>query len=168
MYMSLGEVFKVFSETEMEDFNLVKNSRYYNDPPEFFTILRGHTDGLHWGYYLDDFNDLKNMYVVSYYSNDAFELNPVGNTIFEAFRQELDLMYVGVLTNMEEDPDHIEDYKKEIGSLNTIRDILITYETAERPEKGWDYDDKYQLKREITAETRTGWELWYLPTYTDP
>jgi len=103
--MGMGDAFNVFSETKMEDFNPVKQSRYYNDPPEFFTILRGYTDGLHWDYYLDDFNDLKNMYVVSYYSNDAFELNPVGNTIFEAFRQELEGIYASVPEGMKYNPN---------------------------------------------------------------
>ena|GEM_PF-5653435 len=38
--------------------------------------------------------------------------------------------------------------------LDTLREILVTYETAERPEKGWDYYNKYQVKREIIANTR--------------
>jgi len=31
--------------------------RYYDDPPEFFTVFAGDTDGLHWGYVLDDPHD---------------------------------------------------------------------------------------------------------------
>src|SRR5690348_14784047 len=30
------------------------DARYYNDPPEFLTVAFGRTDGLHWGYYIDD------------------------------------------------------------------------------------------------------------------
>ncbi|MFK7986745.1 MAG: ADP-ribosylation family protein [Sandaracinaceae bacterium] len=28
--------------------------RHALDPPEFFTVMCGHTDGLHWGYWFDD------------------------------------------------------------------------------------------------------------------
>ncbi|MBD2768887.1 DUF2228 domain-containing protein [Hymenobacter sp. BT664] len=150
MYMSLGEVFQVFSEIKNKNFNPVKISRYYSDPPEFFTILRGHTDGRHWGYYIDDFNDLKNICVVSI----EYELNTVGNTIFEAFRRELELMYAHILGDTTNNPTYIEENKKDLELLDTLREILISYETAERPEKGWDYYDKYSAKREITANTR--------------
>ena len=34
--------------------SLLLHWRYYDDPPEFFTVLAGGTDGLHWGYFLDD------------------------------------------------------------------------------------------------------------------
>src|SRR5689334_1348797 len=48
--------------------------RYYNDPPEFFTVLAGGTDGLHWGYYLDD-PGAQPWCIASYYARDAFELS---------------------------------------------------------------------------------------------
>src|SRR4051794_24637353 len=70
-------------------------SRYYNDPPEFFTILEGGTDGLHWGYYIDDPANLALLAlpVTSFYSNDAFELTIDGNDIFEAVRDHLERHY---------------------------------------------------------------------------
>ena len=54
--------------------------RYHNDPPEFFTVLLGDTDGLHWGYYLDDPANCSRC-VASYYTNDAFELMHSGTSI---------------------------------------------------------------------------------------
>ena len=46
--------------------------RYYMDPAEFFTVLTGDTDGLHWGYWLDDPRAGKGS-VASYYADDTLE-----------------------------------------------------------------------------------------------
>ena len=69
--------------------SLLLHWRYYNDPPEFFTLLLGDMDGLHWGYYLDD-SATQSGCVASYYTNDAFELMPDGDTLFEALRLDLE------------------------------------------------------------------------------
>jgi len=151
MNISLGDVFDIFDNKTT---NPLKKSRYYNDPPEFFTILFGYTDGYHWGYYVDNPNDLRIIPVVSYYHNDAFELSVIGNTIFEAFRHELELNFASNLDNISDDPDYADDYKSEIGQLNKLREILIQYETKERKEQGWEYVKKYNVKRNIAAITR--------------
>src|SRR5262245_1516572 len=59
--------------------------RYYFDPPEFFTVLAGGGDGLHWGCYLDDPADGSGC-VASYYAQDAFEMAVDGDDLFEAVR----------------------------------------------------------------------------------
>ena len=41
------------------------------DPPEFFTVLLGNVDRLHWGLYLDDPADEGRGCVASYYANDV-------------------------------------------------------------------------------------------------
>ena len=68
-------------------YSLLLHWRYYNDPPEFFTVLLGGIDGLHWGYYLDDptthLSAGPQAGVASYYTNDAFELMTDGDTLFE-------------------------------------------------------------------------------------
>ena len=58
--------------------------RYYNDPPEFFTLISALSDGLHWEYYLDDPNHP--IPVAYYYSNDTFELTVSGDNLFETLR----------------------------------------------------------------------------------
>src|SRR6516225_6032970 len=63
--------------------------RYYNDPPEFFTVLTGDIDGLHWGYWIDDPRTGKGS-VACYYANDAFEITPGGDSLFEAVRLDLE------------------------------------------------------------------------------
>ena len=35
-----------------------RDDRFFNDPPEFFTVLRGPADGLHWGYWFDQPGEL--------------------------------------------------------------------------------------------------------------
>src|SRR6185295_13090157 len=74
----LGSAFDVCrSDFVADGFNPLWDSRYPNDPPEFLTILHGHTDGLHWGYYVDD-PATANFPVASYYHRDAFVIGVAG------------------------------------------------------------------------------------------
>jgi Uncharacterised conserved protein (DUF2228) len=155
MNMVLGEVFEVFDAKKIgKDFNPIKTDRSYQDPPEFFTVLHGLTDGLHWGYYLDDPKDIDNICVVSYYSNDAFELHIDGHTIFEAFRTELESQYVGHQQNIIDDPDYAPDYQARLASLDRVRELLMTYETQKRSEIGSEYTERYRITRSTIALTR--------------
>jgi hypothetical protein len=67
-----------------------RDDRFFNDPPEFFTVLRGPIDGLHWGYWFDQPGELKPV-VVSYGANDAFEIRLDGETLFDAVRKYIEL-----------------------------------------------------------------------------
>jgi len=53
--------------------------RYGGDPPEFFTVCEGDTDGLHWGYVFHEPG--KSGYVASYYARDGYPITPAGATI---------------------------------------------------------------------------------------
>ena len=78
-------------------------TRYYDDPPEFFTVFSGDTDGLHWGYWFDDPDNSPSCCVAEYFSRDAFELTEDGETLFEAFRLQLEGHYETTLEYMEAD-----------------------------------------------------------------
>src|SRR5262245_1495639 len=52
--------------------------RYHDDPPEFFTVLTGGTDGLHYGYYFDDPAQQRSSCVAYYYTNDAYQIADAG------------------------------------------------------------------------------------------
>ena len=82
--ISEASVFDVFKPGfELGSFNPVEKSRYFNDPPEFFTIFIGHTDGLHWGYWVDEPNvGPPNYSLAYYYARDAFEISPCPGGIF--------------------------------------------------------------------------------------
>ncbi len=67
-----------------------RDDRFFNDPPEFFTVLRGPADGLHWGYWFDQPGELKPV-VVSYGASDAFEIRLEGATLFEAIRKYIEM-----------------------------------------------------------------------------
>jgi hypothetical protein len=124
--------------------------RYYNDPPEFFTVLAGHTDGLHWGHYLDNPATKKGC-VASYYARDAFELSGDGDTLFEAIRMTLEESYRDALEYREDDAAHASDYDAHLRELDLLRSTLCRWETGERAETGEEYAGKY-LGR--TARTR--------------
>lgn len=123
--------------------------RWSYDPPEFFTIMTGDTDGLHWGYWLDDPTEIPH-YVASYFSNDAYEINLEGNNIFEAVRIYLERAYISWQEYLEyegENESDAEYYKDKIERVNVVREILKKYATGERHEIGDEYigQDEYSI-----------------------
>jgi hypothetical protein len=134
-----------------------KNSRwkgrYYNDPPEFLTFASGDTDGLHWGYYIDD-PQKPAFPVASFYSNDAFQISLKGETIFAAIRQELEATHESCVEYMDDDPTEKSYYEARIGQLALLRSALQTYETGEQREIGKQYLRKYGVRRLTIALTR--------------
>ncbi len=132
-------------------------ARHYHDPPEFFTVLSGLTDGLHWGYYLDDPASGR-FAVASYYSNDAFVVRDNGATLFAALRYEMELHYRDCLEFVADDPTEADSYKKQIAQIDTLRAALQRYATADRPETGEAYAERYgsDSARHPIAPTRDG------------
>jgi hypothetical protein len=94
--------------------------RYQYDPPEFFTVLTGDTDGLHWGYWFDDPARLPPV-VASYYARDAFELS-VDPSLFRAVASHLGRTHRGTLENREDDRAHRATYDRDLAAL----DLLLT------------------------------------------
>lgn len=137
-------------------------SRYYEDPPEFVTIWGGNTDGLHWGYWFDDPDNLSSYCVASYYSRDAFELSVEGHTLFEAFRLHLERSYSSTLENIETDPEagqYKAEYESDLEGHAAARDLLAQYALKDRQETGDDYLELYEdidCERDMTAATVEG------------
>lgn len=150
-------------------------ARDYDDPPEFLTILVGNSDGLHWGYYIDDPHH-QNFPVASFYSKGGFRILMSGATIFETVRAELEYCYRDNLEYLEDDPEHQQEYEERLGQLTQLRTALQTYETGERSEEGWEYIEKYPATRyrQCSAPTRDGMGIVvpagnYLPLHaSDP
>ncbi len=127
--------------------SLLLHWRYYDDPPEFFTVLAGRGDGLHWGYYLDD-PDRGEGCLASYYARDAYELSVDGDTLFEALRLHLEY-------------GHAEE--EDAGSqevLAELRQRLMKYGSGDRPEVGEEYTERYagvsRREERVVAETMEG------------
>jgi hypothetical protein len=115
--------------------------RYHDDPPEFFTVFAGDTDGLHWGYYCDD-PPGGPVCVASYYARDAFEFSADGDSLFEAARLHLEYRYRDDLDYMEDEPDEEEEYREDMARLDVLRQALSAH-VAGRPEVGEAYTDRY-------------------------
>ncbi|HTU19323.1 MAG TPA: ADP-ribosylation family protein [Gemmataceae bacterium] len=122
--------------------SLLLHWRYSLDPPEFFTVLAGGGDGLHWGYYLDDPAAGRGC-IASYYASDAFELSVDGDDLFEAVRLwleefqgdcELDYSYGSI-----EDPE----YEQTLATISELRRSLLRYGTQKRRKVGAAYVDRY-------------------------
>jgi hypothetical protein len=153
----LGQIYDVFTDRFNEEgFNPIKTDRAYNDPPEFFTIMHGMTDGEHWGYYVEDFTKPENIFVATYFSNDAFDIQSAGATIFEAFRIQLENVYKDNQQNVLDDPEGKVYYMENIAALDKVRKILDEYALKERHEKGVAYLDKYKIERKCNVPTDDG------------
>jgi hypothetical protein len=133
--------------------------RYYMDPPEFFTVLTGDTDGLHYGYWIDDPRAGKGS-VASYFSSDAFDLSPDGDSLFEAARLDLEQRTRDYAEYLEDDPQG--DYDTELAGLGALRATLRRFATDDRPETGEEYVEKYlgraarARRKRVIAATQEG------------
>ncbi|HEY7424707.1 MAG TPA: ADP-ribosylation family protein [Gemmataceae bacterium] len=129
-------------------FSLLLHWRYHLDPPEFFTVLAGGGDGLHAGYYLDDPAEGKG-FIASYFAYDAFEMTADGDTLFEAVRLSLEDHY----QSCEEEPECHIDPEESMRDIDRLRQRLSEYATADRPEKGAAYTEKYRAVRLASDES---------------
>lgn len=138
--------------------SLLLHWRYHDDPPEFFTALAGDTDGLHWGYYLDEPGG-GTPCIASFYARDAFEMSVDGDTLFEAVRLHLEFL-VGDIEEGVEEGDDGAGAPEALSRLDEMRDRIRAYETADRTETGEDYVEKYAGRATrnniVVAETMEG------------
>jgi hypothetical protein len=83
---------ELFDETvegrRIDGLDLRLHGRYYRDPPEFFTVLHGGTDGLHFGLWYDD-PRAPPAFIASYYNNDGGELGLFPGTLLGLLRERL-------------------------------------------------------------------------------
>lgn len=140
--------------------------RFYMDPPEFFTVISGDTDGLHWGYWFDDPGKLEPV-VASWYARDAFEIGQTGDNLFEAILIHTNEVIESVQENIEYDPEYKQDYERDLQMLNELKNSLpvpvpnknrraITQKTSE--EMGIVAPD---TSKEILNKFKEGKELWF-------
>ncbi len=139
--------------------SMVLHWRYYNDPPEFFTVLAGDTDGLHWGYYWDDSREPPGC-VASYFARDSYELSMDGCDLFEAVRLAVEYSFRDCLEAIEEDPDHAGGYRRDLEQIDAVRAALKRFATADRDEESDAYIDKYSgcaaREAKVVAATHEG------------
>lgn len=136
--------------------------RFYDDPPELFTVLTGNIDGLHWGYWFDHPGKSEPI-VASYYANDVFELRVDGSTLFEAVRGQLEAFHRDAEDSCEDDPVNAAGYRKQLDDYADTREALAQHSTVlrKRREIGSRYLDKYvrtakpATKRRPIAPTRS-------------
>ena len=103
--------------------------RYYNDPPEFFTVLTGDIDGLHYGYWLDDPRAGKGS-VASYFANDSFDVTPDGDSLFEAVRLDLEERARDLADYREENPEEGKEFNDALDKVAGLRAMSRPFDTA--------------------------------------
>ncbi|HWG46356.1 MAG TPA: ADP-ribosylation family protein [Gemmataceae bacterium] len=149
--------------------SLLLHWRYYFDPPEFFTVLAGNIDGLHWGCYLDDSAAASNC-VASYYASDAFDLSVDGDDLFEAARLHLEYSYRDCEEYSEYDLDAKREYEEEMQQLDAWRERITAFATKSRSEVGAAYVDRFagRSRRRPTARTQEGMGIVVRPEQYRP
>lgn len=140
----LANLFRAFEQPPRNDAGDpdVLETRLYKDPPEFITALLGDTDGVHWGYYVDDPADRPSC-VARYYHNDAYQLTAFGG-LFDAVNEHAKALRRTLAEYVETDPDSAESYRRDIVKVDALLGRLAPL-AAEEP-----------LRRSITAPTRDG------------
>lgn len=131
--------------------------RFYNDLPEFVTVLRGGMGGLHWGYVFDAPGEHPPV-VAHFWNSDTIQHDIDGDTLFEAVRCRLEESDSELREMMEDDPDEAVSCRKRLKQVGKLRDKLSNYFGADRPETGADYIFQYDESawREPVAETYEG------------
>ncbi len=155
-----GPPFAIFDDdfnTEQKD--IIETGRFAADPPEFFTVLYGDTDGLHWGYYIDEPSAAQpTFWVASYYAKDAFSIGANNRTLFEESRERLESYYQNHVDDLisKNDEEELVYAKEQVRLLERLREILMEYETGDRKEVGRKYEEKYRdsYPRKTIASTR--------------
>jgi hypothetical protein len=151
--------------------SLLLHWRYYGDPPEFFTVLAGGSDGLHWGYFLDD-PPHDTSCVASYYARDAYELSANGDTLFEAVRLHLEYCHSDQTDYLELDPGGKATYEAALGNLEHLRRRLMEYATVDQPEVGDEYTERYantnRRSKSVVARTMEGMGVVVPPSVYRP
>jgi hypothetical protein len=158
--LSLKGAFEVLAgrfDSREPRYSILLHWRYTFDPPEFFTVLAGDIDRLHWGYFLDD-PPTGSGCVASYYASDGLELSVDGNDLFEAVRLHLEYCYRDCEEYADDDPEANGDYEKQMQQLDGWRNKLTPFGTANRTEIGGAYVDRYagRSHRRPTAQTQDG------------
>ncbi|HEY9751229.1 MAG TPA: ADP-ribosylation family protein [Allocoleopsis sp.] len=103
--------------------------RFYRDPPEFFTVLAGQVDGLHWGYYFDDPSMLPGC-VCRYYQNDAYQLENSGSTLFDAVETHLAKQLEGIQADIEDGVEDLEDWQEQLDQLSELSAKLQQFQAG--------------------------------------
>ncbi len=156
LQIRLGSAFDVCRpDFEPADYQPLWTSRYAFDPPEFVTLLHGATDGLHWGYYVDE-PATPAFPVAAYYHRDAVAISVAGNDLFEACRAHLEASERDSAHYLAAEPAAAATYRQQREQVAAIRAVLTRYATGDRPETGTAYLDRYGLVRRPTAPTRDG------------
>lgn len=125
------------------------HGRFYRDPPEFVTFMRGGTDGLHYGLWYDDGRTCTG--IASYYNNDGGGVGLPSGTPLTAVRASLEWAWRD--TDLEAGTEAVAP----LGScltrlrfrLRALREVVMFFETGDRHEEGEEYHETYRASHTL-------------------
>ena len=122
--------------------SLLLHWRYYDDPPEFFTVLAGDSDGLHWGYLLDDPDAGPAALRRQLLRQRRLELSePTATTCSRPSGCTWNTCTPTARPTATIDPADAEEYDRRLAQLARYRERLLPF--TERREVGEAYTDAY-------------------------
>ncbi|XP_043267939.1 histone PARylation factor 1 isoform X2 [Venturia canescens] len=155
---------KITADNHDDTEKYLRHWRYYYDPPEFQTVLKGNNkDGLHYGYWRDDI-DQPPIYVAKNNANKDCIIEPVAPNIFGAMNKHIN-MRMARANPFEKGPmlklsKRLKDFAKEKGiSLDSqnsdmrTRDRNVVAKTFHGAGIVVPYDKKTQLGYRILGAT---------------
>jgi hypothetical protein len=117
----------------------------YNDPPEFFSIFWGRSDGYHLGLWFDDPMEPPTA-VAGYWSLEGFDLGFYPANLFLTLRAHLELSYMWTQETLESDPENTAAYEEELRRHDELRELLTSrmpVAARGREQTGCEYVDQY-------------------------
>ncbi|WP_219470348.1 HPF1 family protein, partial [Nonomuraea rhizosphaerae] len=145
--IGIMELFDDPARLPREGLDVRVHGRYYRDPPEFLTFMHGGTDGLHFGLWYDDGRTCAG--VASYYNNDGGGVGLPSGTPLEAVRARIEWRQRDLDSETGQDEPIAEDLVRERFGLRALREVLMTFETGDRPEEGDAYHETYRDDDEL-------------------
>lgn len=118
------------------------HQRFYRDPPEFLTVLHG-DDGLRYGLWYDD-PDCPPSFVASFDNRDGGGIGAHGPTLLGVVRERVERVQLHQDTGPGEEAARLHAW--------LVRDAVTEFETADRPERGQAYLDRW--RREVRLDGR--------------
>lgn len=115
--------------------------RYANDPPEFFTVLAGDGEGLHWGYYLDEPGESPPC-VAGYFAQDVYEISEEGDSLFELVRRQIEICQAE-MEELSASGSNADEGPEQEREIDRSREVLMKFATGDRSEIGLHYEEKH-------------------------
>jgi hypothetical protein len=152
LHFRLSGPFDVLDGKTKKGSDPISASRAHLDLPEFVAVACGETDGLRWGYWFDEPPTSK-PFVVSYFTNDAFQFSVDGTTLFDALRKHVEQSHRDAEEYLADEPDE-PSHARDLDRYAVLREEITAYGGPNAKTKGLAYLEGLSRKKIPSASAR--------------